>query len=64
MKRTAYNERFCEMAAIRPQTILWEIQRYYFAASSAEDYGKLRTNGQNIKRSVSVLSVVLMIPTG
>ena len=27
------NERFCKMAAVTPQTILWEIERYYPAAS-------------------------------
>ena len=32
----ASNERFCEMAAVIPQTILWEIARYYPAASVVE----------------------------
>ena len=32
----AHNERFCEMAAVTPQTILWEIERYYPAASVVE----------------------------
>ena len=30
---TAYNMRFCKMAAVTPQTILCEIERYYPAAS-------------------------------
>ena len=36
MERAAYNERFGTMAAVTPQTILWELQRYYPAASSVE----------------------------
>ena len=28
--------RFCEMAAVTPQTILWEFQRYYPAGSLVE----------------------------
>ena len=36
MGRAAYNERFGTMAAVTPQTILWEFQRYYPAASSVE----------------------------
>ena len=32
----AYNRRFGTMAAVIPQTILWELQRYYPAASSVE----------------------------
>ena len=35
-KMPAYNERFCEMAAVTPQTILCEIERYYPAASAVE----------------------------
>ena len=35
-KGTAYNGRFGTMAAVIPQTILWEFQRYYSAASSVE----------------------------
>ena len=27
-RSTAYNGRFCEMAAVTPQTILWEFQRF------------------------------------
>jgi len=30
------NGRFCEMAAVTPQTILWEIERYYPAATVVE----------------------------
>jgi len=33
---TASNGRFGAMAAVSPQTILWEIARYYPAASSVE----------------------------
>jgi len=33
---TAANERFCEMAAVTPQTILWEFQRLYPAGSVVE----------------------------
>ena len=32
-KLAAYNKRFCEMAAVTPQTILWEIARSSPAAS-------------------------------
>ena len=32
----AHNWRFGTMAAVIPQTILWEIARYYPAASSVE----------------------------
>ena len=32
----ADNERFGVMAAVTPQTILWEIERYYPAASVVE----------------------------
>jgi hypothetical protein len=28
-KTTAYNVRFCEMAAVTPQTILYKFARYY-----------------------------------
>ena len=35
-KGTAYNGRFGTMAAVIPQTILWEFQRYYSAASSVK----------------------------
>ena len=35
-KRTAANGRFGAMAAVTPQTILCEIERYYPAASSVE----------------------------
>jgi len=35
-KKTAPNGRFGTMAAVSPQTILWEFQRYYPAASSVE----------------------------
>jgi len=34
LKMPALNERFGTMAAVIPQTILWEIVRYYSAASS------------------------------
>jgi len=33
MKTTASNVRFCKMAAVTPQTILWEIARYYPAGT-------------------------------
>jgi hypothetical protein len=33
---TAYNGRFCEMAAVAPQTILWEFERLYPAAGVVE----------------------------
>ena len=36
LKMPALNERFGTMAAVIPQTILWEIARYYPAASSVE----------------------------
>ena len=36
LKTTAANGRFGAMAAIIPQTILWEFARYYPAASSVE----------------------------
>ena len=36
IKTPAANGRFCEMAALTPQTILWEIERYYPAASVVE----------------------------
>ena len=32
----AHNERFCEMAAVTPQTILCEFTRYYPAGSSVK----------------------------
>jgi len=32
----ADNGRFCEMAAVTPQTILCEIERYYPAASAVK----------------------------
>ena len=32
----AHNGRFCEMAAVTPQTILCEIERYYPAGSSVK----------------------------
>jgi len=35
-KMPACNGRFGTMAAVSPQTILWEIARYYPAASSVE----------------------------
>jgi hypothetical protein len=35
-KGRSANWRFGAMAAVRPQTILWEIQRYYPAASFVE----------------------------
>jgi len=35
-KSPASNGRFCEMATVAPQTILWEIERYYPAASVVE----------------------------
>ena len=36
LKTTAANGRFGTMAAVSPQTILWEFARYYPAASSVE----------------------------
>ena len=36
MKYTAYNGRFGAMAAVTPQTILWDFERYYPAASLVE----------------------------
>ena len=33
MNTPAANMRFCKMAAVAPQTILWEIGSYYPAAS-------------------------------
>jgi hypothetical protein len=32
----AYNGRFCKMAAVTPQTILYKFARYYPAASAVE----------------------------
>jgi len=32
----APNERFCEMAAVTPQTILCEFERYYPAGTAVE----------------------------
>ena len=36
MKTTAANGRFCKMAAVTPQTILYKFARYYPAASVVE----------------------------
>jgi len=36
LESTAANGRFGAMAAVIPQTILWEITRYYPAGSSVE----------------------------
>ena len=36
MRHTAYNGRFCEMAAVTPQTILYKFERYYPAGTLEE----------------------------
>ena len=36
MMKTASNVRFCKMAAVTPQTILCEIERYYPAGTVVE----------------------------
>ena len=50
MRYTAYNGRFCEMAAVTPQTILWEIERYYPAASVVEAATTLSASGGDVRR--------------
>jgi len=36
MNKPAHNERFCKMAAVTPQTILWKFQRLFPAVTLVE----------------------------
>ena len=50
MASAAYNMRFCKIAAVTPQTILWEIERYYPAGSvvrAATSQSRLSDNGSS-----------------